>query len=329
MRAEMEFDARIETYPLKEPFRFANASFEATEALTVAIRDGAFRGRGEAQGAFYLGETAQSILADAVAFFEAPDGLLSCDQLQTLLPPCGARNAIDCALWDLEAKKRNSSIWELTGFSPTPLTTAFTIGLEEDAEAMASKAYGAAGHSLLKVKLNADAPVSRIEAIRLARPDAQLIVDVNQAWSFAELSEYAPALAQLGVAMIEQPLPRGKDEELCGYNSPIPLCADESCLHSGELECAKDRYQLINIKLDKTGGLTEALRLARLASENGLGLMVGNMLGTSLAMAPSFVIGLSCRFVDLDGPMMLAQDRKNGLRYKNGIVDPPAPALWG
>ena len=321
--------AELRRFALKVPFRIASAVFGSTRALIVTADDGRHRGRGEAEGVFYLGETAQGILDQARAFIAShPDGV-SREALQSALPPGGARNAIDCALWDLEAKQTGQSIWAMTGIEPRRLTTAVTIGLEAEPEAMAEKARAAGPVPVLKVKLNADRPVDRIEAIRAVRPDAILVVDVNEGWTIEQLKDVAPAMARLGVEMLEQPLPRGRDAELDGYVSPVPLCADESCLHSGELEAVRGRYHRINIKLDKTGGLTEALRLARKAREAGLGLMVGNMMGTSLAMAPSFVVGCLCDFVDIDGPVLLAQDWPNGLTYKAGRVDPPRPALWG
>jgi len=321
--------AELRRFPLKAPFRIASAEFDATETLIVTATDGRHRGHGEAEGVFYRGETAKGLLAQARAFIGGHPGGISREALQSALPPGGARNAIDCALWDLEAKRTGRSIWTLTDVVPRPLTTAVTIGLEAEPEAMAEKARAAGPVPVLKVKLNADRPVERIEAIRAVRPDAVLVVDVNEGWTIEQLRDVAPAMARLGVEMLEQPLPRGRDAELDGYVSPVPLCADESCLHSGELDAVRGRYQRINIKLDKTGGLTEALRLARMAREEGLGLMVGNMMGTSLAMAPSFVVGCLCDFVDIDGPVLLAQDWPNGLRYQAGRVDPPRPVLWG
>jgi len=212
---------------------------------------------------------------------------------------------------------------------PRPLKTAYTIGLETEPEAMAEKTRLAAHYPVLKIKLNADRPVERMLLIREASPRAELVVDVNEGWSFDQLKDVAPEFAKLGVKMIEQPLPRGSDAALEGYTPPLPLCADESCLHTGELEEAKRRYQMINVKLDKTGGLTEALALANAARAAELGLMFGNMMGTSLAMAPSFVVGQLCDFVDLDGPLLLAHDRGPCMKYRDGIVSPPVPELWG
>lgn len=325
----MEVSANLREFALQAPFRVASATFTHTSALIVTARAGAHEGRGEAEGVFYLGETGDSILSEARAFIETHGSRLDREMLQSALPPGGARNAIDCALWDLEAKRSGRSIWDLAGVKPRSLVTAFTIGLEDEPEAMGAKAAAAVNYPVLKVKLDADRPVERIEAVRKAHREARLVVDVNEGWTFELLKEAAPALARLGVEMIEQPLPRGRDEALERYRAPTPLCADESCLHRGELDTARRRYQMVNIKLDKTGGLTEALALAREAKAAGLGVMVGNMMGSSLAMAPSFVIGCLSDFIDIDGPLLLAEDWSPPLVYETGRVQPPRPALWG
>lgn len=248
------------------------------------------------------------------------------DELLKLLPPGGARNAVDCALWDLETKSLGKTIWESTGVIKKKIETVFTIGIDTP-EKMALKAKSLQTE-YIKVKLNGDKPVERIKAVIKARPDAKIVVDVNQGWSFSQLTELAPIFKELGVLMIEQPLPRGKDSELENYTSPVPLCADESCLDSSELEYAVKRYQMINIKLDKTGGLTEALLLAKKAKSKNLGLMVGNFQGTSLGMAPAFVIAQMCDYIDLDGPIFLQKDREHGLKYDNGVVSGLTPKLW-
>jgi L-alanine-DL-glutamate epimerase-like enolase superfamily enzyme len=246
-----------------------------------------------------------------------------------LLPAGGARNAIDCALWDLKAKQSGKTVWELTGIDPKPVTTVFTIGLEETPEAMAQKAAAAAEYPVLKIKLNSDKPLERLVAIRKARPDAELVVDVNQGWNFELLQDVLPRCVDLDLRMIEQPLPRGADEVLDNFESPIMLAADESCLDTGELDAAAERYGMINIKLDKTGGLTEALRLAKAARRKGCMLMVGNMMGTSLSMAPSFVIAQLCDFVDIDGPLLLKYDYPLGMVYKSGVVEIFSSTFWG
>jgi len=254
---------------------------------------------------------------------------LTREALQELLPAGGARNAVDCALWDLEAKQKQSSIWALTGVTPKPRRTAYTLGIQKRPELMAEQAARASGYGLLKIKLDGVDPVERVAAVRKARPDAEIVIDANQGFSFDLLQSVLEPFAALGVAMVEQPLPRGADDALEGFKSPIPLCADESCLHRGELAAALPRYDMINIKLDKTGGLTEALALAHEARSAGKGLMVGNMLGTSLSMAPAFVVAQLCDFVDLDGPLNLKSDCAPSMIYCGGEVSAPQSHFWG
>jgi L-alanine-DL-glutamate epimerase-like enolase superfamily enzyme len=325
----IELSAEIRRYALAKPFRISGECWTYTDAVIVKASDEGCDGFGEAEGVFYLDETAETIFEEFREFLAHYPRNITREELQDLLPAGGARNAIDCALWDLEAKLTGRSIWDLTGISPRPLVTAFTIGLEAEPEQMGACAREVSTYPVLKIKLNNDRPVERIEAIRAAAPAARLVVDVNQGWDLSQLKDVAPAMARLGVSMIEQPLPRGHDEGLEDYSSPVTLCADESCLHTGELTAAAHRYGMINIKLDKTGGLTEALTLAHAARDAGLGLMVGNMMGSSLAMAPSFVIGQLCDFVDIDGPLLLRRDCANGLKFNNGEVDIPSRQLWG
>ncbi len=311
------------------PFRISNAVWNTFPAIVVELQDGDLVGRGEAEGVYYFDETPASMIAQVEEVAEQIETGASRMELLELLPPGGARNAVDCALWDLEAKRSGKRVWELAGTDLKEIVTVYTIGLEDEPETMAEKAAAAAHQPVLKVKLGADRPVERIEAIRAARPDATIVVDANQGWDFAQLKEVAPRLKGLGVTMIEQPLPRGADEELEGHEPPLPLCGDESCVHGGELEQAARRYQMINIKLDKCGGLTHGIDIAREARRRDLGLMVGCMGGTSLAMAPSFVVGLLCDFHDVDGPLLLKNDRVFGLRYHKGVVEPPTRRLWG
>ena len=267
------------------------------------------------------------MLAQSESVKHALERGLGRDELRRVLPAGGARNAIDCALWDLQAKLEHKSIWELTGIQPGTICSAHTIGIGAPAEmAMIAKSLDT---GLIKVKLDGESPMARISAVCAARPDAEIVVDINQGWTFDQLVELAPRFADLGVAMIEQPLPRGRDQALESYESPIVLCADESCLDTSEFEQATRRYQMINIKLDKTGGLTEALELTGLALSRGVGLMVGNMGGTSLAMAPGFVIAQLCRYVDLDGALFLSKDREHPMSYSGGVVSAPSAALWG
>jgi L-alanine-DL-glutamate epimerase-like enolase superfamily enzyme len=325
----MKMSVHIEEWELTQPFRISNFEWVNARGIVVQLAEDGHIGRGEAQGVFYLDEDADSLFAQVHAVAGEIRKGISRDDLQRLLPPGGARNAVDCALWDLECKKTGKTIWQLTGIEPKPVTTVFTIGLEAAPEAMAAKAAAAIDAPVLKIKLNADRPYERLAAIRAARPDAALVVDANQGWDFDLLREVIPKCAALDLGMIEQPLPRGADEALEGFHSAITLAADESCLHSGELAVAARRYGMINIKLDKTGGLTEALDLARLAREWGIGLMVGNMVGTSLAMAPAFVVAQLCRFADLDGALFLKRDRDHPMRCTGGVLAPPDRALWG
>ncbi len=325
----MDFSLHISDWELTQPFRISGFEWINSRCLVVQLGKDGVIGRGEAQGVFYLDETAESIFQQAHAVAAEIRKGISREDLQQLLPAGGARNAIDCALWDLECKMAGKTIWQLTGITPRPVTTVYTIGLEDTPAAMAAKAAAASDAPILKIKLSSHMPYEKLAAIRAARPDAVLVVDANQGWSFDQLQEVLPKCVDLNLAMIEQPLARGGDAQLEGFKSPITLAADESCLHTGELEAAARRYSMINIKLDKTGGLTEALRLARAAKEKGCKLMVGNMVGTSLSMAPSFVVAQLCDFVDIDGPLLLKYDQPNALVYANGVVKGFEPALWG
>ncbi|MCG8369945.1 MAG: dipeptide epimerase [Proteobacteria bacterium] len=325
----MKLSVHIEDWELKQPFRITGKEWTSSPTLVVELTDGDAAGRGEGQGIFYTGETVESMFAQVESVAGDIERGISQIELLDLLPVGGARNAVDCALWDLQAKRTGKSIWELTGMHPRPVTTVFTIGIEDTPERMAAKAAAAAEYPVLKIKLDGTQPYERLSAIRAARPDAELVVDANQGWSFDQLQEVIPKCVELRLGMIEQPLPRGADAELEGFESPITLAADESCLDTAELGQAVRRYDMINIKLDKTGGLTEALALARGAKEQGCKLMVGNMMGTSLAMAPSFVVAQLCDFVDIDGPLLLKWDRPHALNYRSGEVDVFDKRLWG
>ena len=317
----------IESWPTKEPFSITGYTFTETRVLHVALVENGCTGQGEATGVYYLNETADSMLAQANSIKTKLEQGTDRKALQTLLPRGGARNAIDCALWDLEVKQSGKTIWQLTGVTPEEIITANTVGIDTP-QAMAVNAK-LLNTPKIKVKLDGEQVIERIEAVCVVRLDAEIVVDVNQGWTFEQLKTFAPQFKTLGIAMIEQPLPRGKDYALEHYQSPIPLCADESCQDSSELAQAAQRYQMINIKLDKTGGLTEALKLARQAKEQGLELMVGNMLGTSLSMAPGFVIAQLCKFVDLDGALFLQKDRQPAMDYTGGQVSTPCSSLWG
>ncbi|MBB5518931.1 N-acetyl-D-Glu racemase DgcA [Amphiplicatus metriothermophilus] len=317
------------SWPMRAPFRITGYVFETIDAVVVEISEGGHVGRGEGCGVYYLNDVADGMLDSIEALRSDIEGGLTREELQSALPAGGARNAVDCALWDLTAKQTGKSVWELTEIEPRPVQTVFTIGIEETPEKMAAKAAGARAFPVLKVKLDGEQPVERIAAIRAVRPDATLVIDANQGFSLDQLKEVAAPLGELGVAMIEQPLRRGEDEGLAGFDSPVPICADESCLHRGELPAALERYDMINIKLDKTGGLTEGLALAREARAAGKRVMVGNMVGTSLSMAPAFVVAQLCDFVDLDGPLNLKSDYAGGMSYDGGMVSAPSPGFWG
>ena len=320
---------RLESWPTKVPFRISNHVWSEFPCLVCEIEADGIVGRGEGMGVHYLGETIESMADQIRSVSGAIEAGADSRQLLELLPPGGARFAVDSALWDLEAQRTGVSAWQAAGVEAKPVETVFTIGLEDEPLDMAAKALAADDITLFKVKLSNDRPVERIEAIRNARPDSRLIVDVNQGWSIAELTKYAPPLQALGVLMLEQPLPRGADKALDNFESPLPLCADESCQHLGELDKVLGRYEMLNIKLDKCGGLTHGLQLAEAAGKHGLSLMVGCMGGTSLSMAPSHVIAQRCQFVDIDGPLLAQKDREGGLVYDHGIVSLPPSRFWG
>lgn len=320
---------RQETWPLLKSFNISRSSITESLVLVVEIQDGAYVGRGECEPH----ENDQSKMGVVAAIIEGIrpqiEQGVGREDLQNLLPSGPARNAVDCALWDLEAKKSGKRAWHIAGVDlPGPLVTAYTISINSPEE-MAAEAKGHSHRSLLKVKLGKDGSLARIKAVRHVAPNATIIVDANEAWDFEKLTALAPTFAGLGVAMIEQPLPAGSDQQLDHYTGPIPLCADESCMDRGSLEEVDGRYEFINIKLDKTGGLTEALLLAEEASSRGLKIMVGCMTGTSLAMAPAMVIGAGAMFCDLDGPLLLAKDRIAGLVYDENSVQVPNADVWG
>jgi L-Ala-D/L-Glu epimerase len=315
--------------PLASPFVITGYTFTHLNAVWVTLEDDGYRGRGEGVGMYYRGETPETMTRELESIRRNVEGGASRGDLLNLLPPGGARNAVDCALWDFECRSRGTTVWNELGLTPRPLATVATIGLGTPEE-MAHKALGFADYPHLKIKLGADAPMEKLRAIREVRPDATLVVDVNQGWSMSELEQYVPTLVDVGVAMVEQPLPRGGDDELVGFSSPVALGADESCIDESDYDEAATKYDVINIKLDKCGGLTAALAIAKRAIEDGKDVMVGNMTGTSLSMAPSHVIGQMCRFVDIDGPLLLASDIVPGLHYgPGGMVSPPGPDVWG
>lgn len=315
-------------FPLAAPFVITGYTFTQTPTVRVTLEENGVRGRGEGVGVYYTGDTVEHCIHQLTAIKKDVEHGITTAKIQQLLPPGGARNALDCAFWDLEAKQQKKSIWELLGIAAKPLTTVCTLSIGS-AEEMATAATARAQYPHLKIKLDNQTPIEKLKAIRGARPDAKLIIDVNQGWTIDELKVYAPECAKLGIAMIEQPLKRGDDTALEGYQCPVTLGADESCLTLAEYDQVAPYYDVINIKLDKCGGLTEGLAIAKRAIADNKGLMVGNMTGTSLSMAASFAIGQFCQFVDIDGPLLLAEDIENGLDYHNGCVAIPKPELWG
>lgn len=318
----------IDHWELNAGFATSRETLFNIETLTVYLEDGEITARGEALGVDYFGETAQSISHQVMGIAGELESGLDRAALQSLLPPGGARNAVDCALWDLACKRQGVRAWELAGVDADPVTTLYTLSLDA-ADAMAREAHAQNAHSVLKLKLDDQAVTERLEAVRAARPDARLLIDANGAWDAELLERVGDTLARCEIDLLEQPLPRGGDEALAGLNYPVPLCADESCQHRGEVEALRGRYDAVNIKLDKTGGLTEALALAQEARGLGFKLMVGNMLGTSLAMAPAFLVAQDCAWVDLDGPLWQRADRANPIRYDGGVMSPPGATLWG
>jgi len=327
----MELSVRIERWPLAGVFTISRGS--KTEAVVVVAEfdAGDCRGRGESVPYARYGETPDGVAAAIEAMRPALHDGLDRIALQAAMPPGAARNALDCAFWDLEAKQSGRRAYQLAGLAPPkPLTTAFTISLAAPA-AMAEAAERAAARPLLKVKLGgADGDdAGRIAAVRRAAPRAELIVDANEGWTADNLRQNLSACADAGVTLIEQPLPERRDAALAGTERPIPVCADESVHARASLDALIGKYDAVNIKLDKTGGLTEALALAAEAERRGFAIMVGCMVATSLAMAPALLVAQRARVVDLDGPLLLAKDRPEGLRYEGSLAHPAGPALWG
>lgn len=323
-----EINVEEKNWLLRKPFRISREEQTHAKTLLCHISDGTHRGSGEAAGVSYKGETIASIRKQIESVMPQIQDGIGRDELQDLLPPGGARNAVDCALWDLEAKQSGQTVWQLLNWQPHAVTTVYTVGIETP-ENMRKDAAAHADFPILKVKVGIGDPIEQIAAIRDGSPDAAIVIDANQAWSLEDLRAYAGGLKELNVEMVEQPLASGDDEALREFESPIPLCADESCDSRADLDRLAGLYDIINIKLDKTGGLTEAVALALHAESMGFELMVGNMLGSSLAMAPAFVIAQRCRYVDIDGPLLQAEDCPHPLVYERGKVEPFSPRLWG
>lgn len=318
----LSLEVSVEKLRFAEPFRISGYVFETQDAVVVTLDDGAHRGRGEASGVYYLGDDASKMVAAIEEARSAIEAGINRTALQRLLPPGGARNALDCALWELDAQRAGREVWEIAGLaSVKPLVTTFTLGAAEP-ETMAAGARKYAQARAVKMKLTGelDLDIARVHAVREARPEVWLGVDANQGYDASQLDALVNALVSANVSLLEQPIRRGREADLDGFTSPIPIAADESALSLTDVPGLVGRFNVVNIKLDKCGGLTEALAIAHEARRLGLGVMVGNMVGTSLAMAPAFVVGQLCDIVDLDGPIFLAQDRKPAITYDRGRV---------
>lgn len=321
----MQIDVSRDVFRLAQVFTISRGSRTEANVLTVRVSDGAHQGWGECVPYARYNETLESVEAEIAGLPQTFDRA----QLMDLLPAGAARNAVDCALWDLEAKRAGKRAWELAGLpAPGPEITAYTLSLDTP-EKMQAQAAENAYRPLLKIKLGTPDDMPRLEAVRAGAPDAKIIVDANEGWSAEVYADLAPHLVRLGVALVEQPLPAGEDDALIGMDRPVPVCADESCHDRTSLPAMKGKYDVVNIKLDKTGGLTEALALREQALADGYKVMVGCMVGSSLAMAPATLLAQGAMVTDLDGPLLLAEDRDNPLNFDDAGVHPPLAALWG
>ncbi|MGR9246406.1 N-acetyl-D-Glu racemase DgcA [Rhizobium leguminosarum] len=322
-------DIQMNSFPIAGTFTISRGAKTEAEVITCTLIEEGAHGLGECVPYRRYGETMQSVFAQIEAARPLIEAGISRRDLLSAMPPGAARNAVDCALWDLEAKRTGDSVAGRLGLADLkPLTTAYTISLGEP-EVMAAQAREHAGRALLKVKVGTGDDESRIRAVRAAAPDAEIILDANEGWPEAVLERHLHIAAEAGIALVEQPLPAGRDGLLAEIRRPLLVCADESVHHTGDLASLADRYDAINIKLDKTGGLTEALSMKAEAERLGFSIMIGCMVGTSLAMAPAVLLAQNADFVDLDGPLLLARDREPGLRYAASLVFPPESALWG
>jgi len=320
---------KIERWPLVEPFRITGHTWEALEVLLVSLGKDGHVGRGEACGVYYRNDNPASMIKHVESLRTTIEAGISRESLQSMLPPGGARNALDCALWDLEAKISGRPAWQVAEVeNPRRLMTTFTCGANSP-EKMAAAARAYTRARAIKLKLTGE-PIDaeRVRAVRKARADVWLGVDANQGFTVALMERLMPTLTEARVALIEQPFPVGQESLLDGFQSPIPIAADESVQCLADIAGLTRRFNVVNIKLDKCGGLTEALAMARLAHDLGLETMIGNMLGTSLAMAPAFLVGQLCRVVDLDGPVFMKSDRAVSVQYADGFITCP-PQLWG
>ena len=318
-----------ESWPIRGVFRISRGARTKAEVVVVEVSDGGHTGRGECVPYQRYGETVAGVVTQVQGVADPVAAGLTREELLEALLPGAARNAVDCALWDVEAKQTGRRVWQLAGVpEPVPLTTAYTISLDAPHK-MAEAARVQAHRPLLKIKLTGADDLARLAAVRDAAPDPRIIADANEAWTPEVFREVAPQLAALGVEMVEQPFPASEDGVLAELEHPVPICADESCHTSRDVAAIADRYELVNVKLDKTGGLTEALRVVAAAQEAGVAVMVGCMIGTSLGVAPATLLGWAARYVDLDAPLLLAEDRPGGLEFEGSVLRPPGPDFWG
>ena len=324
----MQIEAQEEVWPLGNVFRISRGERTESRVVVVTVTDGEHVGRGEANPIRRYTQTTASVLADIESI--KGEQHLDRQRLQKLLPGGATRNALDCALWDLEAKRSSKRVWEIADVAMKPeVETSFTLSLDTP-DKMGAAAKANATTPMLKLKLGGDdLDLARVEAVRQANASSRLLIDANESWSPDHYRKVVPALKKLGVELIEQPFPAASDEILETLDRPVPVCADESCHTSDDLPRLKKRYDMINVKLDKTGGLTEALRLCTRARESGFKILVGCMVGTSLSMAPARIAASVADYVDLDGPLLLARDREHALVYQNGKIDIPSRELWG
>lgn len=321
----MQIDVTRDTFKLAQVFTISRGSRTEAKVLTVQVSEGGYTGWGECVPYARYSETLESVEHEISALPEQFDR----QSLYELLPAGAARNAVDCALWDLEAKKIGKRVWELAGLpAPKPEITAYTLSLDTP-EAMEVQAAKNAFRPLLKIKLGTPDDMPRLEAVRRGAPKSRIIIDANEGWSTEVYAELAPHLVGLGVELVEQPLPASEDDALLGIERPLPVCADESCHDRASLPDLKGKYDVVNIKLDKTGGLNEALELRKAALAEGYQVMVGCMVGSSLAMAPATLVAQNALVTDLDGPLLLAEDRHQPLKFDEAGVHPPEAGLWG
>jgi L-Ala-D/L-Glu epimerase / N-acetyl-D-glutamate racemase len=325
----VSLDIAHEAWPIAGSFAISRGSKTEAHVVVVTLRDGPFTGRGECVPYPRYEETVEGVIAALEAARAAIEEGCGRSDVPRLVQPRAAQNALDCALWDLEAKRAGEPVWKLAGLSePKPLITAYTLSLDTP-EAMAEAAAKASSRPLLKLKLGRDSDAERLRLIRKAAPRSRLIVDANEGWSSANLQTMLAVCSEVGVEMVEQPLPASDDEALRGIRRSVPICADESAHDRTGLDQLVGKYDAINIKLDKTGGLTEALALAEAAKAKDLLLMTGCMVGTSLSMAPAMLVAQVSSIADLDGPLILRDDRQPGILYEGSLMNPPPPALWG